>query len=360
MKQYDIDHLALIALAETEVPASRGYDLWEYFGNGKALFDGIATDEFAIRKLGTLYDAAVTKITVDFAAHTVRRLDERGVQVCTFLDDDFPAKLRDMLSPPYLVYYRGDLSLCDTNCISVVGTRRYTGYGEAVAKTFSKVLAEHYTIVSGLAYGIDSIAHRATLDAGGKTIAVLGSGVADVYPGTNQSLAERIVHEGGLVLSEYGMDSAPLTFHFPDRNRIVAALGLGTLVCESPSKSGTLLTARNAIDEGRDVFAVPGDIFLKTMRGGNDLIKKGEAVCVTDPDDILSYYGVDKQAATKAVQLDIAEQQIVDVLQNGQTTFDNLVQTTGILPAELNFLLANLEIKSIISKLPGNSYRLVR
>ena len=357
MREYDIDRLALLALAETEVPAQRGYDLWEHFGNGQSLFDNIATDGFVKRKLGTLYPIAIEKIDLEKMRQTVSRLNQRGVSFCTMLDDDFPASLREMLSPPYLVYYRGDLSLCDTDCISVVGTRRFTGYGEAVAKNFSKVLAQSFTIVSGLAYGIDSIAHRTTLDNDGKTIAVLGSSVADVYPATNQALAERIVNSNGLLLSEYGLDSIPQTYHFPERNRIVAALGKGTLVCESPAKSGTLLTAHNAIDEGREVFAVPGDIFLKTMRGGNDLIKSGDAICATEPADILNYYG--KQAASvKAVQLDFAEQAIVDVLQNGQATFDNLVQLTHIAPSELNFLLANLEIKSIISKLPGNSYRL--
>lgn len=357
--QYSTDQKALIALAEAEVPARRGYDIWEFFESGDDFFAEAQTSDFVRKKLGTLYDTAISKLTVAYVDEILVRMDNLGVRVTTMLDDDFPAVLRDMLCPPYLLYYRGDLSLCDTQGIAVVGTRKFTAYGEAVAKTFSKVLATRFTIVSGLAYGIDSIGHRTALDAGGKTIAVLGSGVANVYPSTNQALAERIVHEGGLLLSEYGIDSVPQTFHFPDRNRIVAALSQGVLVCEAPVKSGTLLTARNARDEGRDVFAVPGDIFLKSLKGGNELIKGGEAICVTCPEDILDYYGETVESAQKAVQLDFSEQAVVDELQKGQCTFDQLVQTTHILPGELNFLLANLEIKSIISKLPGNAYRLI-
>lgn len=356
---YSTDQKALLALAEAEIPPTRGYEIWEYFGSGEAMFANAVTDEFLRKKAGALYDSLAEKLNVDYIDGVCTELERRGVRICTFLDDDFPYALRDMLRPPYLVYYRGNLQLCDSQGIAVVGTRKFTAYGEAVAKQFSKVLAKRFTIVSGLAYGIDSIGHRTALDEGGATVAVLGSGVSDVYPTTNQSLAERIVHEGGLLLSEYGVHSTPQAFHFPDRNRIVAALSRGVLVCEAPLKSGTLLTAGNAKDEGRDVFAVPGDIFLKSMRGGNELIKNGDAVCVTCPEDILAYYGEDAEPTVNVVQLDMSEQLVVDTLQNGQRTFDQLVQSTHILPSELNFLLANLEIKSIISKLPGNAYRLI-
>lgn len=355
---YSIDQKALIALAEIEVPAKRGYELFEEFGSGQALFDSVQTNAFVKKKLGSLYETAKEKLTVAYVDKTIARLEQLGVSVVTMLDDDFPDCLRDIPSPPYLLYYRGDLSLCNGKCLSVVGTRRFSPYGEAVAKKFSKDLAKRFTIVSGLAYGIDSIGHRTALDEGGKTIAVLGSGVVNVYPQTNQTLAERIVSEGGLLVSEYGVDSVPATYHFPERNRIVAALSQAVLVCEAPAKSGTLLTVRDALELNRDVFAVPGDIFLKSMRGGNDLIKSGDAVCVTSADDILAYYGQDA-VAQQAVQLSFDEQAIVDILQIGQATFDQLVQNTQFSPSDLNFLLAKLEIKSIISKLPGNSYRIV-
>ena len=178
--QYSTDQKALIALAEAEVPARRGYDIWEFFESGDDFFAEAQTSDFVRKKLGTLYDTAISKLTVAYVDEIIAKMDNLGVRVTTMLDDDFPAVLRDMLCPPYLLYYRGDLSLCDTQSIAVVGTRKFTAYGEAVAKTFSKVLATRFTIVSGLAYGIDSIGHRTALDAGGKTIAVLGSGVANV------------------------------------------------------------------------------------------------------------------------------------------------------------------------------------
>ena len=355
---YNTDQKALIALADLEVPARKGYELWDEFGDGETMFAELTKSDYAKKVLGTLFPSVEAKFGITYAEDVIAECESRGVYVLTAADDDFPSKLADMLNPSYAMFCRGNKGLFETKCISVVGTRKYTAYGEAVAKTFSKTLAKHFTVVSGLAYGIDSIAHRTTLDEQGSTIAVLGSGVGDVYPTTNQSLAERIVAEGGLLISEYGLHSDPLSFHFPDRNRIVAALSVGVLVCESPTKSGTLLTARNAMDEGRDVFAVPGDIFLRSLRGGNELIKSGDAVCVTSPDDIIEYYGLDNDEEKAEFQLTFQEQAIVDVLQNGQSTFDKIVQITQILPAELNFLLAKLEIKSIISKLPGNSYRL--
>ena len=286
-------------------------------------------------------------------------LDKLGVVAVTCFSDAFPQTLRDIPDPPYALFCKGDVSLLKARCLAVVGTRKVSSYGRRITQDFVSVLAESFVIVSGLAYGVDGIAHEATLKAGGKTVAVLGGGLVNVYPAANRGLAQCIVDNGGLVLTEYNVRSSPMPYHFPHRNRLVSALSQGLLVCQSPLKSGTSSTVECALMQGRDVFAVPGEIYDGGFSGNNSLIKSMQGCCVTTPRDILDYYGLGAAKEQKqSVQLNFEEQRIVEALSDGAVCFDVLVQKTGISPLELNFLLANLEIKSIIARLPGNNYRL--
>lgn len=318
------------------------------------------TDSAKIREiLGALYAPVAAAFKNNAVNGILSDMKANGVAAVTWFSEEYPACLRDISEPPFVLFCRGDVTLLNSRCLSVVGTRKASSYGRRVAADFTKVLAEYFVIVSGLAYGVDSIAHEATLAEKGKTVAVLGSGVLNVYPSANERLAERIVENGGLVLSEYGLRAQPLTYRFPHRNRIVAGLSQGVLVCQAPLKSGTNSTVELALEQGRDVFAVPGEVYDAGFAGSNRLIKSMQGACVTTPRDIIDYYGLDcRKESKQTVQLSFEEQRIVDVLTEGPKNFDSLITETSLTPSELNFLLANLELRSIIARLPGNTYRL--
>jgi len=217
----------------------------------------------------------------------MERLSKQGINLITLQDKDYPKLLKEIYDPPAILYVRGNLQSND-KCFGVVGTRKLSLYGSEIAGLITADLAKSgLTIVSGLAKGIDTIAHQTALRTNNRTIAVLGSGVdkASVYPFDNQSLAEKISRNGA-VISEFPIETQPLPQNFPQRNRIVSGLSLGILVIEAPEKSGALITARNALEQNRDVFAIPGPIISKNSFGPNNLIKMG-AKLVSQAEDIL-------------------------------------------------------------------------
>lgn len=356
---YTTEEQICILLGHYEVKSAKFYQLLDMYGDCKGIADGIMADKSAEKILGAGYSAikkALKKCEYDVI---ISALDKNGVRAVTYCSQQFPDSLRCIDDPPYILFCKGDVSLLNTRCLAVIGTRKASAYGRRVAKDFTAVLSEYFTIVSGLAYGVDCIAHESTLDEQGKTIAVLGGGVIDVYPSGNQSLADRIVANGGLLVSEYGMYAQPLAYRFPHRNRIVAGLSSGVLVCQAPAKSGTNSTVELALEQGKDIFAVPGEIYDLGFGGSNKLIKSIQAACVTTPRDIIDFYNLaqnDKPQQTYQISFD--EQKIVDLLTVEPLTFDQLVAQSGMGAADLNFLLANLEIRSIIVRLPGNLYRL--
>ncbi|PSQ74995.1 MAG: DNA-protecting protein DprA [Bacteroidetes bacterium QH_6_63_17] len=217
----------------------------------------------------------------------MERAEELGATLISPWDERFPDRLREIYDPPPYLWMRGTLPEVDRPMVTVVGTRRCTDYGRAQAHHFGAELVRRgFTVVSGLAYGIDAAAHKGALDAGGRTIAVLGSGVGRIYPQKHTALAERIT-ENGAVLSEYGLDAEPKSHHFPERNRILSGLSLGTLVVESYSEGGALITARLALEQNREVFAVPGGVTKDSSRGTNRLIQRGHAKLVMEVEDLL-------------------------------------------------------------------------
>ena len=325
------------------------------FDNPIAVFNNATACEI----LGSLVNDVKSAFKKNAVDGILADMQANGVSVVTWFSARYPNSLRDINEPPYVLFCKGETALLNGRCLSVVGTRKASSYGRRVAADFTKILAEHFVIVSGLAYGIDSIAHETTLAEHGKTVAVLGSGILNVYPSSNERLADRIIETGGLVVSEYGLRAQPFTYRFPHRNRIVAGLSQGLLVCPAPLKSGTNSTVELALEQGKDIFAVPGEVYDAGFAGNNSLIKSMQGACVTTPRDIIDFYGLDCRAVAKtAVQLSFEEQRVVDALSEGPKTFDRLVTETSLTPSELNFLLANLELRSIIAKLPGNTYRL--
>ncbi|MCM1194588.1 MAG: DNA-processing protein DprA [Corallococcus sp.] len=309
--------------------------------------------------LGVGLKTLCNSLKENYVNRFLSEMDGNGVTAVTWYSSDYPQQLRDIDDPPYVLFCKGDTRLLNEECLAVVGTRKASSYGRRLATDFTKLLCENFVIVSGLAYGIDSIAHETAINEQGKTIAVLGSGILNIYPSANEGLSRRILEKGGLIISEYGLRAQPLAYRFPHRNRIVAGLSRGLLVCQAPQKSGTNSTVELALEQGKDVFVVPGEIYDSGFFGSNSLIKSMQGACVTTPRDILDYYGRGDSVAQRVeVQLDFDEQKIVNALSEGQLSFDGLVSLTNIAPSDLNFLLANLEIKSIIARLPGNFYRL--
>ena len=301
----------------------------------------------------------------------MKRADDLGASLVSPWDERFPDRLREIYDPPAFLWMRGTLPEDDRPMMAVVGTRRCTDYGRTQAHHFGAELARRgFTVVSGLAYGIDAAAHKGALDAGGRTISVLGSGVGRIYPQKHTGLAERIV-ENGAVLSEYGLDAEPDAPHFPERNRILSGLALGTLVVESYSEGGALITARLALEQNREVFAVPGAITKDSSRGTNRLIQRGHAKLVMDVEDVLEELPAvtveepDEVDANTVVtgggpdpnDLSGNEKVLYDALSDTPVHVDALCEETGLDPSEALPTLLKLEFKGLVRQLAGKQFR---
>jgi len=279
-------------------------------------------------------------------------------------DERYPELLRHIHAPPEQLYCRGNLKLLDSECFAVVGTRTVTPYGRDVTTQLVAGLARGgFTIVSGLALGIDAIAHESTLEHDGATIAVLGSGVDDnsIYPRNNFPLAQEILAKDGLIVSEYPLGTHATDFTFPERNRIISGLSVGVLVVEANAKSGALITARHALEQNRDVFAVPGSILSPRSAGPNRLIQRGaKAVCSAQ--DILDEYGHLPLPAPEHRQVstsDPAEQKILAILgSRGPSFIDVIIRESGMEASRIIATLSRLELKGYIAELTNGHYRL--
>lgn len=290
------------------------------------------------------------------------RLQKLGLGILVPTDKFYPPLLREIHSPPQLLYLRGQAELCASkNILSVVGSRKMTAYGKRViADLVSELARNDITIVSGLALGVDQEAHTKTLEVEGKTIAVMASGLNDdnLYPRENYRLAKRISEIGALV-SEYPPFVAPHKHHFPIRNRIIAGISHGTLVMEAADKSGALITAFQALEENREVFAIPGNIDSPQSAGTNKLIKLG-AKLVTSASDILEELDLSSQQSyTKKDSYSPSSPQeatILNILSQGPRYLDEIKSLSALPINELNTILASLEINDIIKNLGGQQY----
>lgn len=290
------------------------------------------------------------------------RARRNGAQLIVQEDPRYPELLKQIYDPPLVLYVRGSLEKKDRHAIAVVGTRHASHYGMSMANKLSYQLAKTgFTVVSGLARGIDTAAHQAALKAGGRTIAVLGSAIDRLYPEENAELADAIA-ENGAVISEYTMGREPDRTTFPYRNRVVSGLSLGVLLVEADVRSGAVITATGALEQGRSVFAVPGRADTPHARGCHMLIKQGARLC-EDIDDILQEFELlIPEAKAKAdaamprrpdVPLASDEQAVVKALWNGALDVDSLARAANLTSAQLSSLLLGLEMKRVVRVLPG-------
>ena len=286
-----------------------------------------------------------------------REFFEYGITAVTYVDEEYPNKLRHIADPPLVLYTKGDITLLSKKSISIVGTRKPTDYGKIVCEKFTKELSEAGLVtISGLAYGIDTIVATATLNAGGKTIAVLAGGLDSIYPSQNKGLADKLVSSGSLLVSEYRPKIAPVNYAFINRNRIVSALGAGTLIIEAGKSSGTMSTARHALEQGRELFVVPGNITSEQSMGTNMLIDEIPDTFTISPARILMRLNVKRMKKTKTtIQVDLTESQILDALKT-PLSFDELSDVTGIKASELSSRLIKMEVIGLVKKGNGNVY----
>lgn len=294
---------------------------------------------------------------------TIEEMNKKHIVAVTVASENYPESLKCIYDPPQVLYCKGDLSLLsdETEKIAVVGTRRITRYGKDVTREFSSAFAKAgICVVSGLARGVDSAAHRAALEENGKTIAVLGCGPDVIYPSENAELYAEIA-EKGLIVSEYPPSTPPHAFRFPERNRIISGLSKGVLVTEAGMGSGSMITADLAIEQGKDLYVVPGNIFSDTSRGCNEKIKELQAAAVTCPEDVI---GVREKRADKeslAVQLTLDQARIISYLEDCESAhFSELLERSGLSVNELTALLSEMEIYGFINKLSGNYYSVAR
>lgn len=356
---YTTEEKLCILMGESGVPSSKFFQIWNLFDGADDFVANFDKKDEIKTALGNAYSDVSNALRKKKMDKIVENMDKNCVTAVTYFSSDYPETLAEIEDKPYILFCKGNTRLLSSECLAVIGTRKVSSYGRRITKDFTAILSDYFTIVSGLAYGVDSIAHETTLEQHGNTIAVFGSGLLNVYPSANQALADKIVQSGGLLVSEYGLNAIPHSYHFPHRNRIVSGLSKGVLVCQAPLKSGTNSTVELALDQGKDIFVVPGEIYDSGFSGSNHLIKAVQGACVTTPRDILDFYGLHRgESVRESYPMSIEEQSVVNALSVGQLTFDELVVKTGISPAELNFLLANLELRSIIAKLAGNAYRL--
>jgi len=285
-------------------------------------------------------------------------LGRRGIKVLVVADPHYPANLKRIYDPPPVIYYRGEIKPEDDQAVAIVGSRRATAYGKTVAHRLGADLAESgVTVVSGMARGIDTQAHLGALDAGGRTIAVLGSGLDNIYPPENAGLMHRI-EAAGAVLSEFALGTPPDAGNFPVRNRVISGLSLGTVVVEAGENSGALITCDFALEQGRDVYAVPGPVTSPASRGCHRLLKEG-AKLVETVVDILEEYNIQplfagESRGTPAVSKE--ERSLLELLTAIPRHLDELIADTGQTAAEVTAALTFLELKGLIRQLPGKFY----
>jgi DNA processing protein len=288
---------------------------------------------------------------------------EQNITVLTTQDEDYPHLLQEIDQPPPVLYLRGSLLPADDLAVAVVGTRRVSAYGRQVAQDTAYFLAGHgLTIVSGMARGVDALAHQAALRAGGRTIAVLGSGVDVIYPPENRKLAEEIIDNGALV-SDYPLGTQPEGINFPPRNRIISGLSLASIVVEAGERSGALITADFAVEQGREVFAVPGNVLSPMSRGTNRLIQKG-ACALVSPQDVLDVLDLERvtehQAARQVLPADTTEAKILQVMDYDPMHVDDICAAVSMPVDKISAALTMMELKGLVQHVGGMRYTALR
>jgi DNA processing protein len=301
----------------------------------------------------------------DEVRRELERSAQAGATILPYAKGIFPVRLKTIADPPPLLYVKGDLRIEDERALAVVGSRSASEYGLRVTRELCQDLTSRgFTIVSGMARGIDAAAHEAALDAGGRTVAVLGSGVDVVYPPEHEKLYQRICRQGAVV-SELPIGTPPLAFNFPARNRLISGMALGVLVVEATEKSGSLITAALALEQGREVFAVPGEAGASRSRGTHQLIRQG-AKLVERADDILEeiapqlarHAAAAEKTAPLALPPNLSQEakRIFALILGRPRQIDEVIESSGLSPAKVSEVLLDLEIHGLLKQLPGKRF----
>lgn len=357
-------------LALTFVPEVGGKTirtLLAKFGSGEAIFKASFSELKKVNGVGEVRASMFKETTaVERAKKEMEFVVKNNIQILHFNSPDYPRRLRHCDDAPMLLYYKGSTNLNNAKIIAIIGTRKNTDYGQRVTEHLIEGLKalDDVIIVSGLAAGIDAIAHKAALKNGVQTVGVLGHSLDRIYPFTNRALANNMVQHGGL-LSEFPSGTKPDRRNFPVRNRIVAGMSDITIVTESDIKGGAMITAYLAVSYNRDVAAVPGRVFDGKSQGPNDLIKRNMAAPVSDADDVLQLMNWQADKTKKSVQqkmfieLSEEERRIVNALQEKEKLHaDDLLTAASFKASQLASVLLQLEMQGLVKSLPGKFYRL--
>ncbi len=315
-----------------------------------------------------LAEAELDLTQVDAVTEVVAKVDPEkemakvkklGLEILILPDKNYPKTLYEIPDPPGILYLKGKILPQDEVSLAVVGSRKYSIYGQRITEKIVWQLAKNkLTIVSGLALGIDALAHQSALEANGRTIAVLGCGLDQVYPISNIRLADKILASNGAIITEFPIGMPALRYNFPIRNRIIAGLSLGTLVVEAASESGSLITARAALEYNREVFAVPGSIFSETSEGPNRLIQMGAKMALS-AEDILNELNITQKLRHVEASIIIPDSQEEEILLNllkKPVLVDTLIKESKLAPTLVNSTLIMLEMKGMVTNLGGTSY----
>ena len=345
------------------IGAARLRAMLDFFGDVQSIWNAPAD---TLRNIGlpTTVIENLIKFRSDVCLDEIfERIQKQNIQVLIWDDDDYPVRLREINNPPPVLYVRGKISTEDEWSVAVVGTRRISPYGHQVAERIAAKLASSgLTVVSGLALGVDTVAHQTSLSAGGRSLAVLGSGVDRIYPSQNRALADKLIEKGALI-SDYAPGTPPEANNFPPRNRIISGLSLATVVVEAGLKSGALITANFALEQGREVFAVPGNIFAPQSRGPNRLIQNG-AHPLLDPQEILEILDLtrvtEQREARVVLPSNAAEAQVFGILGHEPMHVDDVCTQADLPIDQVIATLAFMELKGMVRQVGGMRYTAIR
>ena len=307
-------------------------------------------------------DIKLTDKLKDLVDKELSLMEKHNVRLCHFLDTTYPSRLKRCPDAPVSFYFRGGGDFNRPRMLAVVGTRNATAYGtKSLTKILNDLKDSNITTVSGLAYGIDTVAHEESLNLGIPTMAVLGNGLHTIYPSTNKNLSEKITENGGTLISEFDFSTGPDRMNFPARNRIIAGMADAVLVAESSEKGGSIITAHIANSYNRDVFAIPGTIFDERHAGCHELIRKNIAAIVTSGNDILEMMNWDTAPHSVQTQLfpelSKDESTVFRFIQTGKKNIDEIAEhCSGFSPSKLAGVLLSMELKGVLFALPGKSY----
>lgn len=333
--------------------------LLDYFEDPKIIWEASQTELLATNLPRNVVEQLVlTRKTLDPAQYAQSMIKD-GISWVTIFDDNYPALLKEISDPPVVLYYKGEITVADKTAIAVVGSRKMTGYGSQVTQLFTKnFVAGGLTIISGLARGVDTVAHQIAVEEQGRTIAILGGGIKKIFPPENNALASKISSGFGAVMSEFPPDASALPGNFPARNRIISGMSLAVVVIEAAPGSGSLITAKLAAEQGREVYAVPGPITSVLSHGPIELIRQG-AKAVYDPSEILEELGVLNNSPVAVVDLtSLTEDQkkIWDFLENNSEHIDEISRKLNLEIAKTAANLIKMEISGIVKNLGSGIY----